>query len=117
MPVGDRLRSPFYIGVRSPEADAEAATLSIWADLESVFAYAYSGSHLDAFKRRRESFHVGDWPSHVAWWIDDDEEPTWEDAFARQQMIHDEGPTPRAFNFRSAFSPDGTPIKLRKRGS
>ena len=77
MAGGDRLRSPFYTGGRSPELAAEAATLTIWADLESVFAFAYSGSHLEAFKRRRESFHVGDWPSHVAWWIGDDEMPTW----------------------------------------
>jgi hypothetical protein len=116
IPGGDRLRSPFYTGGRSPELDAEATTLSIWADLESVYAFAYSGSHLDAFKRRRESFESGDWPSHVAWWIGDDELPTWEDAFARQQLIHGKGPSPEAFNFRKPYAPDGTATKLRRQG-
>lgn len=113
-PGGDRLHSPFYTGVREPELDSEASTLTIWSDLESVHAFAYSGPHLEAFKRRRESFEHGDWPSHVAWWVDDDELPTWEDAYARQRRLHEEGPSPSAFNFRQPYLPDGTPTKLRR---
>jgi len=73
-----------------------------------------AGALNSMLKRRRESFESGDWPSHVAWWIGDDELPTWEDAFSRQQLIYEEGSTPKAFNFRQPYLPDGTPTKLRK---
>lgn len=35
----------FYTGGRTDDTDSRASTLSLWADLESVFAFVYSGIH------------------------------------------------------------------------
>src|SRR4051794_5535029 len=32
------------------------STLTVWRDLESAFAFAYGGTHVDAFRRRGEWF-------------------------------------------------------------
>ena len=55
----------------SPEVspdDHEAATLSLWDDLESVYAFAYYGRHAEALKKREDWFVKPEWPSVVAWW-------------------------------------------------
>jgi hypothetical protein len=63
--------------------------------------------HLEALQKRKEWFRPPEWPTYVAWWIEDDETPTWGDAFARLEYIHDHGPSPYAFNFKQAFDGDG----------
>lgn len=40
----------FYTGGRTDETDSRASTLSLWADLESVFAFVYSGIHRSTLK-------------------------------------------------------------------
>ena len=55
----------------SPEVspdDHEAATHSLWDDLESVYAFAYYGRHAEAMKKREDWFVKPEWPSVVAWW-------------------------------------------------
>lgn len=56
-------------------------TLSLWADLESVFAFAYNGVHAglnaEALKHRKEWFLTPEWPTYVAWWVEDNHEPDW----------------------------------------
>jgi len=108
------LHSPFYTGDAGAALDSEASTFTIWRDLESVYAFAYSGPHLEAFKRRRFWFQPPSWPRYLAWWVADDEVPTWADAHARQQRLHTEGPTPAAFDFHHPFDADGQPTKVRR---
>ncbi|HZD03927.1 MAG TPA: DUF3291 domain-containing protein, partial [Longimicrobiales bacterium] len=87
-------------------------TLSLWTDLESVCAFAYRGVHLEAFKKRRAWAEDGDWPRYVAWWVDDDEVPTPEEACARLQRLYERGPTPSAFDFRQPYDEAGRPREL-----
>jgi hypothetical protein len=87
-------------------------TLSIWTDLASVFAFAYSGAHAEALRHRREWFVKADWPIYVAWWVPDDYLPTWAAAHERLEHRHDHGPTPYAFNFRSPFDAAGQPVTI-----
>ena len=56
------------------------ATLTVWDDLESVFAFAYYGVHGEALSKRKEWFVPPEWPTYVAWWVDDDHQPDWEEA-------------------------------------
>jgi hypothetical protein len=86
---------------------SDATTLSVWRDLESARRFAYASVHLEALQKRKEWFRPPEWPTYVAWWIEDDETPTWGDAFARLEYIHDHGPSPYAFNFKQAFDGDG----------
>lgn len=97
---------------RSEFANRYAYTLSLWQDLESVFAYAYNAAHGEALRHRREWFVKGEWPVHVAWWVADGHFPTWEEVIQRYERLCQEGPSPAAFNFKHAFNANGNPIKI-----
>ena len=90
----------------------EAATLSLWDDLESVYAFAYYGRHAEALKKREDWFVKPEWPSFVAWWVENDQIPTWEDACSRLELLNNEGPTPHAFDFKTPLDSDGTPWRM-----
>jgi len=102
----------FYTGGRTNDTDSRASTLSLWEDLESVFAFVYDGLHRDTLRRRHEWFLKPEWPSYAAWWVADDAVPTWDDACRALEHLHDNGPTPTAFTFHDLFTSDGTPTKL-----
>lgn len=85
------------------------STLTMWRDLESVFAFAYRGTHVDAFRRRGEWFIKRDWSSYVAWWVEDGDLPTAEEAIGRFDHLHANGPTPYAFTFKRPFDAAGMP--------
>jgi len=87
-------------------------TLSVWRDMESVYAFASRGRHLEAFRLRREWMVESDWPTYVAWWIEDGHFPTWPEANEHLQHLHDHGPTPFAFNFNAVFDAGGSPTTL-----
>lgn len=88
------------------------ATLSLWTDLESMFGFAYFGLHAVALKRGREWFQKPSWPPNVLWWHGDAAPPTWAQAVARHQHLHDRGPTPRAFDVKHPFDVTGAPTRL-----
>jgi hypothetical protein len=98
----------------SPEVspdDHEAVTLSLWDDLESVYAFAYYGRHAEALKKRQDWFVKPEWPSFVAWWVENGQIPTWEDACSRLELLNDEGP-PHAFDFKTPFDSAGQPWRM-----
>ena len=93
-------------------AGLEAQTLSLWTDLEAVFAFAYGVIHAEALRHRTEWFLKPEWPSYAAWWVADDDWPGWREANARLEHVHDHGASPAAFDFRSPFDADGCPVNL-----
>ncbi len=92
--------------------DRCAYSLSLWKDLEAVFAYTYNAAHGEALRHRREWCQSGDWPSHVAWWVADDHIPTLSEGTARWERRYEVGPTPAAFDFKQAFDVDGQALKV-----
>ena len=90
------------------------ATLSLWTDLESVCGFAYRAAHGEAMKLRSDWFLKPEWPTYVAWWVDDDHIPTREEACQRHEHIHDHGPSPHAFNFKQPFDAQGQPVELNR---
>jgi hypothetical protein len=94
--------------------DGTVSTLSLWRSLESVNAFAYSGVHGEALRHRLEWFLKPEWPSYAAWWVADDHIPDWHEASQRLEHLHDHGPSPQAFDFRSSFGPDSEPITVRR---
>lgn len=103
-------RTPrFYEGGHTLATDSRASTLSLWRDVAAVRTFAYSGLHREALRRRQEWFLAPEWPSYAMWWTSDDEIPTWTDACARLEHLHDHGSTPTAFNFARPFDQHGAP--------
>ena len=88
------------------------ATLSLWQDLESAFAFAYSGLHAEALAHGREWMLKPEWPPYALWWVGGDHRPDWREAVARHQQLHDQGPSPLAFTFKQPFAPDGTATQV-----
>ena len=91
---------------RTPE------TLSLWQDLESVFAFAYHGVHAEALNNRKEWLVHARWPNYVAWWVRDDHTPSWQEACERYDRLEREGASPEAFHFKQPFGPDGQPARI-----
>jgi hypothetical protein len=87
-------------------------TLSLWVDLASVHAFAYGGPHAEALRLRKEWFLPPAWPSYAVWWVGDEETPSWSDAPGRLEHLHDHGPTPYAFNFRTPFDEYGQQVQV-----
>src|SRR4051812_43075480 len=62
---GERINPWFFIeGTHS----VPPATLSLWENLESVFAFAYSGLHAESLSHRQEWCLKPEWPTYAAWW-------------------------------------------------
>ena len=79
------------------------ATLSLWVDLESAFAFSYNGLHAEALAHGREWMVKPEWPPYALWWVDDDYRPTWQEAVQRHLHLHENGPSAHAFNFKQPF--------------
>lgn len=88
------------------------ATLSLWVDIEHLFAFTYFGLHAQALKRGAEWFHPPTWPPLVLWWTH--AQPTWAEGVARMHSLHDNGPGPGHFTFKHPYSPDGTATRIDK---
>jgi hypothetical protein len=91
-----------------------ARTLSLWRNLESVFAFSYAGLHREAMTLRDEWFRKREFPNHVIWWVADDHRPTWVESTTRLEQLQANGPGPDAFNFRHAYDCDGQPIVVNR---
>jgi hypothetical protein len=89
-----------------------APTLSVWQDLESMFAFAYSGPHAEALSKRKEWFEHTTLPKYVVWWVADDHTPTWQEACQRYELLVRGGSTAQAFNFKQPFGTDGQPMHI-----
>ena len=87
-------------------------TLSRWKDLESIFAFAYSGFHSENLRKRSDWFLTAEWPTYTAWWVADGHTPDFHEAKGRIEHLHDHGPTPSAFDFKHPFGIDGDPIEI-----
>ena len=97
---GDRNVSPRFL-TTGAHGDT-AATLSLWDDVESVYAFTYARFHAEVLKMRYDWFIEGDYPAYVAWWIADDERPIQADGAERLD----------AFDFKSPFDADGRPLSM-----
>lgn len=88
------------------------STLSLWRDLPSLMAFAYAGILAEAMRNARAWFVEPEWPPYVLWWVDPDHRPDWAEGVARLENLHDRGPGPDAFGFKTAFGPDGRPASI-----
>jgi hypothetical protein len=81
--------------------------MSVWESVESLTQYVYRSAHVEVMRRRREWFERMDQAFLVLWWVQRGHVPTVAEAVERLQKLREDGPTPEAFTFKSAFpAPD-----------
>ena len=88
------------------------SSLSLWADIESLMAFTYSGVHADALKYGRYWNVRQSWPPLVLWWVEAGAVPIWRDGVERLEHLNDYGASPRAFSFKQPYGPDGQPLEI-----
>ena len=76
--------------------------LSVWETPQALGAFVYRSDHMAVLKRRREWFEHMD-VYMALWWIPAGHRPTFDDGFARLDILARLGPTVEAFTFRDAF--------------
>ncbi|WP_312404974.1 DUF3291 domain-containing protein [Rhizobium sp.] len=86
------------------------SSLSLWADLESLMAFSYSGVHADALKHAKNWQVEKQWPALVLWWSEG--RPDWAEAVERFEYLHDHGPGPSAFHFKDPYGYHGERISI-----
>jgi len=79
--------------------------LSVWMDVESLFAYVYRSAHAKILSRRKEWFAPMTSAYSVLWWIPMGHRPTTEEAKQRLEMLRANGPSAQAFTFKQPFAP------------
>lgn len=89
--------------------------MSIWDSLASLHAYTYRSAHAEAYAKRKAWFvepeaHTG-LARLACWWIPVGERPTAEEGRRRLARVREHGPTPHAFTFKTAWGPDGAPLR------
>ncbi|MFF1731307.1 DUF3291 domain-containing protein [Streptomyces sp. NPDC058247] len=77
--------------------------MSVWRDTDSLTAFIYQGQHREILARRREFFERLDEAVTALWWVPAGHRPTVEEAEERLVRLRRCGPTPYAFNLRTAF--------------
>ncbi|WEZ82082.1 DUF3291 domain-containing protein [Rhizobium sp. 32-5/1] len=83
------------------------SSLSLWADIESLMAFTYSGVHADALKHARNWNVQRQWPALVLWWVEAGRRPVWADGVSRLERLHDHGSGPNGFTFKEPFTASG----------
>ena len=84
-----------------------AVNMSVWADLESLAAFAYrNADHRAIMRRRREWFEQMEFYL-VLWWVAEGHRPTMEEAKKRLELLRRKGPTVDAFTFKQPFPAPG----------
>jgi hypothetical protein len=106
---GEQVYPRFYV----EQGDGYSpSTLSVWRDLESLFAFTYFGLHSEALAKGREWFKKPEWPPYVLWWVKEGQYPTWAQGVERHEHLNDHGPTGFAFTFKTAFDSDGAEYNI-----
>ena len=95
--------------IRAFDDERLIINMSVWASIEALWEFVYSGRHLEVMRRRRE------WMTRIAetymalWWLPAGELPTIGDARRRLDHLRAHGPTPLAFTFKKRFAAPGAP--------
>ena len=90
--------------LRSPLGDDVLVNMSVWESREALWDYVYRSGHLDMLRRRSEWFRLPKGPFQVLWWVPAGHRPSVEEAVERLELLRAEGPSPRAFGFRDAWT-------------
>ena len=92
-------------------------TLTVWNSILSPYRFAYAGRHKQALRDRDKwiDSHPPQEkkPKYVVWWVEKEEDVSWDEAFKRYNFYIEHGPTPFAFDFKHAFDKFGETVFLK----
>lgn len=92
--------------VRAFGDDRLIVNMSVWSSLEALGDFVYRNpAHVAVLRRKREGFSRLGRAHQVLWWVPTGHRPTVAEAEDRLADLRDNGPTPRAFTFRTTFDP------------
>lgn len=84
--------------------------MSVWQDLDALFAYVYRSDHLQVMAQRSRWFAKMVTPFMALWWVPAGTLPSVDDGMARLAMLERRGATPEAFTFKAPFDAQGRPL-------
>lgn len=90
-----------------PDDPLMLINLSVWRDVDALFAFTYQSLHKRPLGSRRDWFERPRGPHLVMWWVADGHRPSADEALARLAQLGRDGPGPQAFDFRRRFDADG----------
>jgi hypothetical protein len=80
--------------------------MSVWRNIDDLFAYTYRTAHAEYVRRRAEWFERLKEMHMAFWYIPAGHIPTVEETMDRIAHIREQGPSPHAFTFKRRFTPD-----------
>lgn len=85
--------------------------MSVWEDLDSLFAYVYRSDHRQVMAQRRQWFEKPAGAFMALWWLPAGRLPTAEEGLARVDLLDRAGAGAEAFTFKSPFDSAGRPVE------
>ena len=86
-----------------PDDELQAINASVWETPEHLAAFAYRTEHREFVRRRLEWFEKAEAPILALWWVPAGHRPDVAECLARLAHLRANGPTARAFDFRTRF--------------
>lgn len=93
--------------IQATEDPQFIVNMSVWEDLDSLFAYVYRSDHLQVMAQRRKWFEKAPGAFMALWWLPAGRLPTIEEGLARIDLLDQKGPTVEAFTFKTPFDANG----------
>lgn len=78
--------------------------MSVWDNVDALKNFIFRTHHRDFMRRKGEWFHRLAEDTYVLWWVQDNHQPTPEEALERLQHLRENGDTPYAFTFKTNFT-------------
>lgn len=82
--------------------------MSVWESLAPLAHFVYETAHLDVMRGRRRWFERMAESHLVLWWVPDGYRPAAGEARDRLAELRENGPSPRAFTFKTPFAAPGS---------
>jgi len=89
-----------------PEDTSLLLTLSVWTSIDALFEFTYRGPHAEVMRNRASWFDAIKECYLVLWFVPVGTLPSLDEAKERLAHLRAHGPTPRAFTFKTRFSPE-----------
>jgi len=99
------------LDLRLPGDEDMLVNMSVWENVESLYAYVYKTAHAKMIGKRELWFETMSEEYMVLWWVEDGHIPTLNEAKSKLDLLRQKGPTPAAFSFSIPYDETGSPLK------